>query len=98
QERHSVPGDVEITLVNLGHPRQFVQVLDRRTFRVVDYVSVLTEAYARQFFEWCALGIARDLVIKLAPHHEIDCFAVAKRVLRFRRYRRSDKRDLQLRI
>src|SRR5271157_685045 len=96
QERHVVARDVEIALVNPGHPRERIQVFDRRRFRVVDDGAVPAETHAGQLLQWLAVGVVHNLAIELPPHHEIDGFGAAQRFFRLRGDGRTDERHLQL--
>ena len=98
QERNVVARDVQIALVDLGHPGQRVQIFDGRPFRVVDHAAVLAEAHAGQLLERLALGVIGDLVIELAPHHEIDGLVRQQRLFRLDGHRRPHEGHLQLRV
>ena len=96
QERHVVARDVEIALVDLGHPGQRIQVLDGRAFGVVDDGAVLAETHAGQIFERLAVGVVHDLAIELPPHHEIDGRGAAQGLFRLGGDGRPDEGHLQL--
>ena len=98
QERDVVAGDIQVALVSLGHPRQLVEILDGRAFRDCGPLPVLAEAHAGQFVERLAFGVVRDLVIELAPHHEIDGRVAAAASFRLDGDRRPDEGHLQLRV
>ena len=95
QERNVVTGYVEIPLVDLGHPRQLVQILNHPALGIVDDAAIFPEAHSRQFFQWRTGGVTGDLIIEFAAHDKIDG-GVLKRLLRLNRNRWPDKCHLQL--
>ena len=65
--------DIEIALVNLRDPRQRVEILDRRRFRIVDDLRRSCEKLAPgNFLERLAVGVIDDLIIEFAANDEID--------------------------
>ena len=74
QKRNVVAPEIQVALVDFGHPGQLIQILDDAAFRVVDDLAVLPIADAGKFRKRRAFGVIGDLIIELAPHHEIDGF------------------------
>ena len=97
QERNVVAPEIEIALVDLRDPRQLVQILDEAAFGIVDDLAVLAVADAGDLGQRRALGVSGDLMIELTADDEVDR-RFCERFLGLHRHRRSDERDLQLRV
>src|SRR5580704_12140692 len=72
QEGNIVAVKIEVPVVDLGHPGELVQVLDHTAFGIVNNRSVLAVTDPGEFGKRSSVGEVGDLIIELAPHHEID--------------------------
>ena len=98
QERHVVPRDVEIALVNVGDVRQRVEILNLRRIGIVNDLAIFQERNAGNLLERLALGVVDDRVVEFLAANEIDRRAIAQRLLRQHADVRPDKRNLDFGI
>ena len=82
QERHVVPGDVEIALVDVSDVRQRVEILNLRRVRIVDDLAVLQEGNSGNLFQRLAVGEVDDRVVEFLAADEIDHRAIAQTTFR----------------
>ncbi len=98
QKRDIVFAEIQVALVDLGHPRKLVQILDGWALGIVDVDSVLAVTDARKLAQRRALGVVGDLVIELAPHDEVDGLGGVQHLVRLDRHRRPHEAHLHLGI
>src|SRR6266849_3637709 len=95
QKWNVIARHIQIALIDLRHPGEFIEIFDDAAFRVIYDAAVLAKTHPRQFFERLAFGVIGDLVIELAAHDEIDS-GIPQRLLRLNGHGWSDERYLQL--
>jgi hypothetical protein len=95
QKGDVVAGYVQVALVNVGNVRQSIQVGERGTVGIMDYLFILAIRDARYFRQRRAIGEFHDRPVKFAPDHEIDCRSVAQRLLGQGADMRADEGDLE---
>jgi hypothetical protein len=99
EERHVVPRNVHIALVDLGRPGHGVEVFHLRTVRIVldNAVGVLV-ADAEDLVQRLAFGELDDGVVELTAADEVEDFALVQSAVGVGCHRRSDEADLDGRV
>ncbi len=72
QERDIILGDIEIAFKNFHHEREAIEILDERPIRVVKDLPILSEADARNFFEFLPPRKLGNRIVELFPCYEVD--------------------------
>ncbi len=99
QERHVITAGIDITLVDIDHIGQRIEIGDRRTVRVVHDRPIGTAIRdAQNFVQRLAVGVLDRGVIEFPAHDEIQRRAFLERRFRQRGNVRADEGDFQLRI
>ena len=98
QKRHVVAAHVEIALVNIGHVRQRVQVLNLRTVGIMYDAAILAIRKAKNFFQRLAVGVLDNGVVEFLAADHIDDLVLEQRLFRQDAHVRTDKRNLDIRI
>jgi len=96
QEGHVVLRHVQVALVDVGHPRQRVQVFNLRPVGIVDDLAVFAIADGENLIQRLAVGILDNGVVELAAADEVDRLALVQRLVGIGRDRRSDETNLDV--
>ena len=98
QEGNVVTADVQVSLINVSHVRQRIQVLQLRAISRVCDPAIFPIRNSQNVFESFALGKLFYGVIKFLADHEIDGRAFPQTLLRLNRHMRTHERNLDVRI
>src|SRR5947207_9988446 len=96
QEGNVVTADVQVSVINVGHVRQGIQVLQLRAISGVCDPAIFPIRDSQNVFESFALGKLFYGVIKFLADHEIDGSAFPQTLLRLNRYMRTHERNLDV--
>ncbi len=96
QEGHVVLRHVQIAFVDVGYPRQRVEIVDLRPVRVVHHLTVLAIADGENLIQRLAVGILHHRVVELAAADKVDRLALVQRLVRIGGDRRADEGNLDL--
>src|SRR5262249_30297557 len=74
QEGHIIPGNIEVTLVDLGSERQGIEILilEQRPRRRMDNLAVVPKTHASDLREGLAGSEVRQWIINFFAHYKID--------------------------
>ncbi len=100
QERHVIPLDLQVALVNVRRKRQRIQLfcMQLRPHRVMNDLPVFAVAGAGNLFQRLPVSVFGHGVIKLTAHHKIDVLAGHQRFVRPNVSMRADERNLHPRV
>src|SRR5436305_13973234 len=98
KEGNVVTADVQVSLINVSHVRQQIQVLQLRAISRVCDPAIFPIRNSQNVFESFALGKLFYGVIKFLADHEIDGPAFLQTLLRLNRHMRTRERNRELRI
>ena len=81
QEWNVVARDVKVALVNVGHMRQGVQILDLGSIGIMDDLAVLSIGDTQDLIQRLANRVVNDRVVKFLAANEIDGRTIPQRLL-----------------
>src|SRR6185312_13390411 len=96
QEWDVVLRDVQVTLVDIGHPGHGIKILDLRPVGIVDDLTVFAVADAEDLIERLSVGELDDGEVELAAANEVDGGTLIESALGVGRDRRTDETNFEV--